>query len=88
MNRSIGLIGLTFVAVSGVIGSGWLFAPLLTSRRAGPASIVAWIIGGVVILLLALSSRRLVRGRSATPWTCVVRCGSFLIWRDSESSLI
>ncbi len=28
MNRSIGLIGLTFVAVSGVIGSGWLFAPL------------------------------------------------------------
>lgn len=54
MNRSIGLIGLTFVAVSGVIGSGWLFAPLLTSQLAGPASIIAWVIGGVAILLLAL----------------------------------
>jgi len=54
MNRSIGLIGLTFVAVSGVIGSGWLFAPLLTSQLAGPASIIAWAIGGVAILLLAL----------------------------------
>ena len=54
MNRSIGVIGLTFVAVSGVIGSGWLFAPLLTSQLAGPASIIAWAIGGVAILLLAL----------------------------------
>jgi amino acid transporter len=54
MNRSIGLIGLTFVAVSGVIGSGWLFAPLLTSQLAGPASIIAWLIGGIAILLLAL----------------------------------
>lgn len=54
MNRSIGLIGLTFVAVSGVIGSGWLFAPLLTSQLAGPASVIAWIIGGVAILFLAL----------------------------------
>ena len=54
MNRSIGLIGLTFVAVSGVVGSGWLFTPLLTSQLAGPASIIAWIIGGVAILLLAL----------------------------------
>ena len=54
MNRSIGLIGLTFVAVSGVIGSGWLFAPLLTSQLAGPASIIAWVIGGLAVLLLAL----------------------------------
>jgi amino acid transporter len=46
MNRSIGVIGLTFVAVSGVIGSSWLFAPLLTSQLAGPASIIAWAIGG------------------------------------------
>ena len=54
MNRSIGLIGLTFVAVSGVVGSGWLFAPLLTSQLAGPASIVAWVIGGLAVGLLAL----------------------------------
>ena len=54
LNRSIGLTGLTFVAVSGIIGSGWLFAPLLTSQLAGPSSVVAWLIGGVAMLILAL----------------------------------
>ncbi|GAB5471715.1 MAG: APC family permease [Rhodospirillales bacterium] len=55
LQRNIGLIGLTFVAVSGVIGSGWLFAPQLSAGLAGPASLVAWAIGGVAMLLLALT---------------------------------
>ena len=55
MRRDIGLVGLTFVAVGGVMGSGWLFAPLLASQLAGPAAIVAWGIGGVAMLLLALT---------------------------------
>ncbi|MCG8585591.1 MAG: APC family permease [Pirellulales bacterium] len=52
--RSIGLVGLTFVAISGIIGSGWLFAPLLTSQLAGPAAILSWLIGGFAMLTLAL----------------------------------
>jgi len=55
MKREIGLIGLTFVAVSGTLGSGWLFAPLLASEQAGPAAIIAWAIGGIAILLIALT---------------------------------
>ncbi|ARQ01099.1 APC family permease [Pseudorhodoplanes sinuspersici] len=55
MRRDIGFIGLTFVAVSAMVGSGWLFAPLLASQAAGPAAIVAWAIGGFAILLLALT---------------------------------
>jgi amino acid transporter len=55
MRRDIGFIGLTFVAVSAMVGSGWLFAPLLASQSAGPASIVAWAIGGIAMLLLALT---------------------------------
>jgi amino acid transporter len=55
MKREIGLVGLTFVAVGAVLGSGWLFAPLLASQKAGPASLVAWLIGGVAILLIALT---------------------------------
>ena len=55
MHRDIGLVGLTFVAVSGIIGSGWLFAPLLAAQHAGPAALIAWIIGGVAMLLLALT---------------------------------
>lgn len=55
MHREIGLIGLTFVAVSGIIGSGWLFAPLLAAQHAGPAALIAWVIGGFAMLLLALT---------------------------------
>ncbi|MEM8605966.1 MAG: APC family permease [Myxococcota bacterium] len=54
LQRTIGLVGLTFVAVGGIIGSGWLFAPLLTSRLAGPAALISWAIGGVAMLALAL----------------------------------
>ncbi|MEP9351236.1 APC family permease [Xanthobacter sp. KR7-225] len=55
LHREIGLIGLTFVAVSGIIGSGWLFAPLLAAQHAGPAALVAWVLGGIAMLLLALT---------------------------------
>lgn len=55
MRREIGLIGLTFVAVGGILGSGWLFAPLDTAQLAGPASIIAWLIGAVAMLLIALT---------------------------------
>lgn len=55
MKRDIGLISLTFVGVGGVIGSGWLFAPMLAAQMAGPASLVAWGIGGIAIMLLALA---------------------------------
>ena len=53
--RTIGPIGLTFVAVGGVIGSGWLFGPLFAAQAAGPASILAWVIGGLMILVAALT---------------------------------
>lgn len=54
LQRTIGLVGLTFVAVGGIIGSGWLFAPLLTARLAGPAALISWGIGGIAMLALAL----------------------------------
>ncbi|MCB1011008.1 MAG: APC family permease, partial [Microthrixaceae bacterium] len=52
--RAIGAIGLTFVAVGGVVGSGWLFGPLFASKVAGPAAVIAWVLGGAMILLAAL----------------------------------
>jgi amino acid transporter len=55
LKREIGPIGLVALAVSGIIGSGWLFAPMLTAQLAGPAAIVAWIIGAFSMLLLALT---------------------------------
>lgn len=55
MRRSIGILGLTFIAVGGMIGSGWLFAPLRVATQAGPASILSWLVGGVAVLLIALA---------------------------------
>lgn len=55
LKRHIGMIGLTFVAVGGVMGSGWIFGPLTAATIAGPASIIAWALGGLGMLILALS---------------------------------
>lgn len=55
LKREIGPVGLIALAVSGIIGSGWLFAPMLSAQLAGPAAIIAWIVGSVSMLLLALT---------------------------------
>ena len=60
LQRSIGLTALTFVAVSGIIGSGWLFAPLFTAQVAGPGALISWMIGGIAMLLLALCFAEIV----------------------------
>ncbi len=52
--RSVGTLGLTFVAVGGVVGSGLLFAPLLAAQQAGPAAILAWPIAGLMLITVAL----------------------------------
>lgn len=54
-SRAVGPVGLTFVAVGGVIGSGWLFGPLFAAQLAGPSSIVAWVCGGLMVLVAALT---------------------------------
>lgn len=55
MQRSIGLVGLTFFGVSGVIGSGWMFGGLYAAQIAGPAALLAWIVAAVAIAALALT---------------------------------
>ncbi|WP_181310033.1 APC family permease [Nocardioides campestrisoli] len=52
--RRVGTVGLTFVAIGGVVGSGVLFAPLFAAQQAGPAAILAWPIAGVMLVAVAL----------------------------------
>ena len=52
--NKIGLLSASFIGISSIIGSGWLFAAYATAHVAGPAAILAWLIGGGIILLLAL----------------------------------
>lgn len=53
--RSIGLYGLLFAGIGSVIGSGWLFGPLYAAQLAGPAAIISWIIGGLLMIIIALT---------------------------------
>ncbi len=52
--KNIGLISATFLGISCVIGSGWLFSPFKTAAIAGPSAIITWVVSGFIMLLLAL----------------------------------
>ncbi|MDP7432484.1 MAG: APC family permease [Myxococcota bacterium] len=52
--RHIGSWGMLATGLTGIIGSGWLFASLYAVQIAGPAAIVSWFIGCVIAMVLAL----------------------------------
>jgi amino acid transporter len=52
--RELGLIGATWASETSIIGSGWLFGALYGAQAVGGAAVIAWLIAGVVIILLAL----------------------------------
>lgn len=53
LQRAIGPFSLILAAVGGMIGSGWLFGPFLAAQSAGPAAILSWMIGGVLMMVIA-----------------------------------
>jgi amino acid transporter len=54
LKREMGLIGATWTAETSVIGSGWLFAAWKAAYATGTASILAWILAGIAIIVLGL----------------------------------
>jgi amino acid transporter len=54
LQRSVGFYGLMFVSLGSIIGSGWLLGALHVAEVAGPAGIISWIIGAVMLATLAL----------------------------------
>jgi len=54
LQRKVGLRPLTMIAIGSIIGSGWLLGALTASEHAGAASSVSWLLGGLVLALLAL----------------------------------
>ncbi|SDV50411.1 APC family permease [Chitinasiproducens palmae] len=55
IKRSIGPLALMLTGLGSIIGSGWLFGAWKAAHIAGPAAILAWVLGAVVILAIALS---------------------------------
>ena len=54
LKREVGLIGLMWASVGSIIGSGWLFGAQEGLIAAGPAAIISWIVGGLMMMVLAL----------------------------------
>jgi amino acid transporter len=54
LKREIGLIGATWASETSIIGSGWLLGSFAAASAIGGAAILAWIIGGVAVIILAL----------------------------------
>lgn len=55
LKRSLGSFSLLFFAVGGIVGSGWLFGPYFAAQIAGPAAVLAWVIGGILMIFVALT---------------------------------
>jgi amino acid transporter len=55
LRRDVGPVGLMFVSLGSIIGSGWLFGALAATQIAGPAAIVSWVVGMVMTMMIALT---------------------------------
>ncbi|WEV54874.1 APC family permease [Leuconostocaceae bacterium ESL0723] len=52
-NKKIGLVQLVLLGLGSLIGSGWLFGSWEATMVAGPAAILSWIVGALVIGAIA-----------------------------------
>lgn len=55
LNRRFSPLSLLMLSVNGMVGSAWLFAPLYAAKIAGPAALIAWLIGGLATAVVALT---------------------------------
>jgi amino acid transporter len=55
LRRDARIIGLLFASTTSMIGSGWLFGAYHAAKLAGPLALWSWVVGAVIIMLIALS---------------------------------
>ena len=55
LRKELSFSQLLFISLGGIIGSGWLFAVLSAAGIAGPAVILSWIVGGILVIFIALN---------------------------------
>ncbi|WP_337861189.1 APC family permease [Ferroplasma sp.] len=54
LKRVLSSWDLYFLSLGAIIGSGWLFAESASAGTAGPAAILSWVIGGLIVLVITL----------------------------------
>ncbi|MGQ4005869.1 APC family permease [Francisellaceae bacterium CB300] len=55
INSRLNIKSLIAIGIGTIMGSGWMFSAQYTSEYAGPASIISWIIGAVLMIFIALT---------------------------------
>jgi amino acid transporter len=55
MKKNLSVLGLMWISLTSMIGSGWLFGSLYSAHYAGPAAVIAWPLAGILLLFVALS---------------------------------
>nr|WP_019216602.1 APC family permease [Legionella tunisiensis] len=53
--KNLSALSLLWIAMTSMIGSGWLFGSLYSAHFAGPAAIIAWPLAGFLLLFVALA---------------------------------
>ena len=54
LDRGMGFFGLLWASETSIIGSGWLFGAFGAAVLAGPSALLGWVLGSIIILVLAL----------------------------------
>ena len=54
LQRRVGFLGLTFISLGSIIGSGWLLGADKAATAAGPASLLSWVLAAAILAVLAL----------------------------------
>src|ERR1700712_5997826 len=54
LQKALGFWSLLAAGLGSVIGSGWLCPSLYAAQAAGPAAMLAWVIGGALMLCVAM----------------------------------
>ncbi|MBF9067139.1 APC family permease [Streptacidiphilus fuscans] len=54
LRKRLGFWSLLAAGLGSVVGSGWLLASMYAAQAAGPSALLAWVIGGVCMLLVGL----------------------------------
>lgn len=54
LRKALTLQDLFFMSMGAIIGSGWLFGTLKGSYLTGPSAFIGWVVGGIIILFIAL----------------------------------
>src|ERR1700760_2451205 len=63
LRKALGFWSLLAAGLGSVIGSGWLFSSLYAAQDAGPAAMLAWVIGGALMLCVAMVFAELGRAK-------------------------